>query len=258
MERNDLKNPIGTTFLLPMAGKGSRFKIDGYSIPKPFLEIEGKPMFLKSIENFPISDNYVFICLEEHINNYDIKKMISREYSNFKIISLKETTGGQACTCEIGISLGEIDPEKPLFLSACDKGEIYDFEEYSRLLDDEDIDIIVWTFRNNRTLDNIPNSYSWISEDSENNIKMVYCKNFIFKDTKKHHAITGTMFFRKAKYFLEGLIENYSKEIKTNGEFYVDDIINRNIESNLKVKLFETINYIGWGTPEDYNSYHQK
>ena len=251
-------NPEGTTFMLPMAGKGSRFKKEGYNVPKPFLDIDGSPMFLKSIEGFPKSDRYIFICLRDHLLDYDMEKKISNVYSNFQILSVEETTGGQACTCEIGLLQAGVDLEKPLFLTACDKGEIYDSQEYSKLLLDESVDVIVWTFRNNRTLDSIPNSYSWILSDQENNINKVYCKEFIFDDTKKYHAITGTMFFRKAKYFLDGLHKNYSSGIKTNGEFYVDDIINRNIESKLRVKLFETIKYVGWGTPEDYENYYKE
>ena len=64
------------------------------------------------------------------------------------------------------------------------------------------------------------------------------------------------MFFRKAKYFIDGLKKNYEKNITTNGEYYVDDVLNQNIKSGLKIKVFETENYICWGTPNDYKTYH--
>ena len=64
------------------------------------------------------------------------------------------------------------------------------------------------------------------------------------------------MFFRKGKYFINGLEKNYDENIKTNGEFYVDDVLNQNIKSGLKVKVFEVINYICWGTPDDYKTYN--
>ena len=63
------------------------------------------------------------------------------------------------------------------------------------------------------------------------------------------------MFFRKAKYFIEGLQQNYLENITSNGEYYVDDVINQNIKSGLKVKVFEVDNYICWGTPNDYETY---
>ena len=44
---------------------------------------------------------------------------------------------------------------------------------------------------------------------------------------------------------------NKEKNIKTNNEFYVDDVINQNILMGLNVKVFEVENYICWGTPDD-------
>jgi hypothetical protein len=79
-------------------------------------------------------------------------------------------------------------------------------------------------------------------------------------DQKKHHfktshVIIGTMFFRKASYFTNGLQNNYQENIRSNEEFYVDDIINQNIKNGLRVKVFEVMNYICWGTPDDYETY---
>lgn len=37
--------------VLPMAGKGSRFANAGYSLPKPFIDVAGKPMIKVVIDN---------------------------------------------------------------------------------------------------------------------------------------------------------------------------------------------------------------
>jgi hypothetical protein len=99
--------------------------------------------------------------------------------------------------------------------------------------------------------------YAWLETDENDYIKHVSCKKFddTKHDIKKSHVIIGTMFFRKAKYFMDGLKQNYKKNLRTNGEFYVDDVINVNIRSGLKVKVFEVTNYICWGTPDDYETY---
>jgi hypothetical protein len=51
------------------------------------------------------------------------------------------------------------------------------------------------------------------------------------------------------------LKKNVSENVTTNGEFYVDDVINQNINSGLRVKVFESDHYICWGTPGDYMTY---
>jgi bifunctional N-acetylglucosamine-1-phosphate-uridyltransferase/glucosamine-1-phosphate-acetyltransferase GlmU-like protein len=72
-------------------------------------------------------------------------------------------------------------------------------------------------------------------------------------------AFTGQPLLHRvgnAEDFRNGLNKNIEENITTNGEFYVDDIINQNIKAGLKVKLFEVDHYICWGTPNDYKTYN--
>lgn len=248
--------PKNTTLVLPMAGKGSRFSEIGYNIPKPILPINENIMVVEAVNCLPKTDNKIFICLDEHIQNYSIDTILRNNFQNCKIINIDTTTEGQACTCEIGINRCDVDLESPILISACDNGIFYDNQKIQNLLDDNNIDVIVWSFRNNQSSKLSPNSYAWLDVDSNDNIKHVSCKKFIYDDPLKTHAIIGTMFFRKSKYFINGLNENYRLNYRTNGEFYVDDVINRCIEDGLNVKVFEVGNYICWGTPNDYQTYN--
>jgi len=251
-----IKNPPNTTLILPMAGKGSRFTEEGYDLPKPLLDVDGLPMILQAVDCLPESDNNVFICLQDHVDNFDIDKTLKNYFLNTEIISINETTEGQACTCEIGIKETNVNLENPILISACDNGVFYDRKKYLELLNDESIDVIVWTFRNNQASKTNPNAYAWLDVDENNNIKHVSCKKFIYENPLTTHAIIGTMFFRKGRYFMEGLQKNYNENIRTNGEFYVDDVLNQNIKDGLNVKVFEVENYICWGTPNDYKTYN--
>ena len=145
----------------------------------------------------------------------------------------------------------------PILISACDNGLYYDVNKYNDLLDDKSIDIIVWTFRNEPTSRNNPDMYAWVETDTNDYVKSISCKKFIkeIHDIKNSHVIIGTIFFRKAKYFINGLNENYKYNIRSNNEFYVDDVLNQNIKAGLKVKVFEVDHYICWGTPDDYETY---
>jgi len=64
------------------------------------------------------------------------------------------------------------------------------------------------------------------------------------------------MLFKKSKYFLEGLDLIYKGDIRTNGEFYVDNLIVPLIEKGYKIKIFDVKNYLCWGTPNDYKTYN--
>ena len=250
-----INNPKNTTLILPMAGKGSRFSENGYDVPKPLLDIDGEIMVVNAVNCLPKSLNNIFICLEEHLDKYDMKRKLIEEF-NADIIPISETTSGQACTCEIGIKRTNIDLENPIMISACDNGVSYNKDKYLEILNDESIDVIVWSFRNNQTSKLNPNMYAWLDVDKDGIIKHVSCKKFIYDDPLKTHAIIGTMFFRKGRYFMDGLSKNYTENIRTNGEFYVDDVLNQNIKDGLKVKVFEVDHYICWGTPDDYKTYN--
>jgi NDP-sugar pyrophosphorylase family protein len=244
-----------STLILPMSGKGNRFVEKGYKLPKPFLDIDDKPMFIQAVNCLPKTKKAIFVCLEKHLSEYNIHTQLKDLYNEYYITSIADTTQGQACTCEIGINKSKLNPNNPIIISACDNGVIYNTDKYKLLLEDKSIDIIVWSFRNNQTSKNNPDMYAWLDVDENNNIKHVSCKKFIYKNPLTTHAIIGTMFFRKAEYFLTGLSENYKSNITTNGEYYVDDVINRCIERGLSVKVFEVDNYICWGTPDDYQTY---
>lgn len=254
--KNKIENPPNTTLILPMAGKGSRFSDEGYTLPKPLLPINENPMILEATGCLPKSDKEIFICLQEHIDSYKVDKELKKIYKNCEIVSIDYVTEGQACTSEIGINQSKLNLDNPILISACDNGVYYDIEKYQKLIDDPTIDIIVWSFRNNQASKENPNAYAWLDVDNDDFIRHVSCKKFIYDDPLKTHAIIGTMFFRKAKYFIDGLQKNYSENIKTNNEFYVDDVLNQNIKSGLKVKVFEVINYVCWGTPNDYKTFN--
>jgi len=62
--------------IVPMAGRGSRFKNVGETTPKPLIPVLGKPMLywaLKSIDDLEYSQ-LIFIALKEHDVNFDLKK----------------------------------------------------------------------------------------------------------------------------------------------------------------------------------------
>jgi NDP-sugar pyrophosphorylase family protein len=257
VKQENIKDSQNTTLILPMAGAGSRFSVKGYKNPKPLLDICGLPMIIQAVNCLPETTKKVFICLNEHTTKYNIKNTLISTYDNCEVVTIQGITEGQACTTEIGIRENHSKLDESILISACDNGVYYNKIKYQKLLDDKSIDIIVWTFKNNPTSKNNPNMYAWLETDEFDNVLNVSCKKFIpeIHNIQTSHVIIGTMFFRKAQYFIDGLQQNYKENIRSNLEFYVDDVLNQNIKSGLKIKVFEVDNYICWGTPDDYETY---
>jgi NDP-sugar pyrophosphorylase family protein len=243
-----------TTLILPMAGAGSRFSLQGYEDPKPLLKVEDEHMIVQAVSCLPETKNKHFICLENHIEKYPIKSAIQSKYPESKFTIINEITEGQACTCEKAYKTHFIDPNKPVMISACDNGVYYNIEEYESLVNDKSVDIILWSFSNNATSKLYPHMYAWIDVDKDNFVKRVSVKK-AFTDCENKYAIIGTMLFKKLSFFQKGLDYIYKNNIRTNGEFYVDNMIQPLVEMGLKVKIFNVNNYLCWGTPNDYKTY---
>lgn len=244
-----------TTLILPMAGMGSRFIMNGYSTPKPLLNIENEPMVVQAVKCLPETTNKIFICQNEHLNNYEIKTQILKHFNNAQFHGIDYVTDGQACTCEIACKTFNINPDKPVLISACDNGVYYDIDKYDKLLKDNDVDIIIWSFSNNPTSKLYPQMYAWLDVDENDYIKRVSVKK-PFSDVENKYAIIGTMLFKKCKYFNEGLKYIYDNNVRTNNEHYVDNLIEPLIKMGYKCKIFDVDNYLCWGTPNDYKIYN--
>ena len=232
------------TLALPMAGAGSRFSKEGYTEPKPFIKVNGRNMFEQAVRCLPKTDRTIYACLREQKAPHPV---------GGEVLWIDEVLEGQACTTEKIVE--QCDPDNSILVSACDNGVFYDADKFLDLVNDEDNDIIVWTYRNNYTSHLQPNAYSWVNCDSEGNISSVDVKNFTGENPVNEYAITGTMFFRTKEIFHRSLESLYKNDNRTNGEFYVDSMLNEAINLGYKVRNFEIDNYICWGTPNDLKTY---
>ena len=68
--------------VIPMSGFGERFKKAGYTIPKPLIEINDKPIIQHVVEMFPGETNFIFICNKEHLylTKYRMKEILKKTY----------------------------------------------------------------------------------------------------------------------------------------------------------------------------------
>ena len=231
---------------LPMAGWGNRFAQSGYMIPKPFLQVNGHYMMDRALKCLPRTDEVYLGALSRHKSLFDVE-----DYG--KVIWIDDVLPGQACTTEKITK--EVDYGTSILVSACDNAVLYDADKFLELVYDTDNDIIVWSYRNNYTTLYDPNAYSWLDVNKEDIITNVNVKNFTGDNPLDKHAITGTMFFRNKDIYHNSLSKLYQSNTRTNGEFYIDNLLNEAIKLGYIVRNFEVDHYICWGTPVDLMIY---
>jgi NDP-sugar pyrophosphorylase family protein len=253
IKEKDKLAPIADSItLIPLAGRGSRFANVGYLDPKPLIEVSGKPMIIQASESLPKSEHHIFVTLQEHLDNYPLAEALQEVYPNCKVVPINGVTEGQAITVNLG--LNNTNPEASLLVAATDNGMIYNKAKYQSLIEDYQVDAIVFTFRNHVSSQNNPQMYGWVKTDGDQAIG-VSIKVPISDDPFNDHAITGSFYFRKVKFYQKALERLIERDVRVNGEYYVDSLIGELIEMDFNVKVFEVDDYIGWGTPDDYKTF---
>ena len=69
--------------VIPMAGAGSRFVKAGYKDPKPFIDIDGKTMIERVLDNLQYPNaRYILIARKEHLESrLDLASEIKKKYN---------------------------------------------------------------------------------------------------------------------------------------------------------------------------------
>lgn len=237
--------------LVPMAGLGSRFKNEGYEVPKPLIKINGNYMFINSLNFLETNKNNFFFIYNIFLDKYNLKEIINSNFPNSKLITINFTTKGQASTCLLAKNY--IKKDEDLLITPCDSSIIFSNSKFVKLK--EECDVIIFVFRNNLCVINHPEQYGWVKVDKNNNVTDLSIKKKISTDPLKDYAIVGTFWYKYSNLFFDSAEKLVKEGIKINNEFYVDESC-RYLIANYKVKIFEVDYYVCWGTPNDLKKYN--
>lgn len=184
--------------IMPMAGEGSRFLQEGWTIPKPLIELNGVPLFLRAISSVSangIELKYSFIVRQEHIDKYHIDEYIKTKLPNANIFSVLKTTRGAVETCLMAEAV--IDTSDSVMIMDCDLEFSSDafLENIRRILiksiDEVNGGLLV-SFKSDLS------KYSYAEVDDDYIVKRTAEKEVI-----SNHALCGAYFFSSAKVFLK-------------------------------------------------------
>ena len=247
----------GGALVVPMAGLGKRFTDEGYSITKPLIPVSGKPMALQAIGDCPPMEYQSFVLRADMQEVESIKAALLMTYSNCTITLVPGVTEGQACTAIIGLDAleraGLSEKLNPIVISACDNGVLFDQDAYQTLINDSQIDIIVWCARGHTNAIRHPEMFGWIESDN-GAIKRISVKTPL-GSPRTDPVVIGTFTFKKITQARAVINRLLARNGRINNEFYLDSCINDAIEMGLSCHLFEVESFISWGTPNDLKTF---
>lgn len=240
--------------LIPMAGAGQRFLDAGYTTAKPLIPVENKPMIAHAAGCLPDADRWIFVCRQEHIDDYKIDRELAALFDPAEVIPVAGLTEGQACTCLL--ARDAIPGDACVTIGACDNAMTYDRIRYQSVISDPDVDALIWTFRRNPAVLQDPRMYGWVKVDTGDTVTGVSVKIPISDEPMNDHAVIGAFTFRRWADFVRSCDAMIAADRRIKSEFYVDEAMNLAVELGLRVKVFEVDRYICWGTPQDLDVYN--
>lgn len=229
--------------IIPMAGEGSRFVQAGYALPKPLIDIDGKSMIQRVVENLPFEADFIFVVRQEHLDNYSMESHL-RAITNGRceVVPVERLTEGAACTVLLAKSF--IDSEEEFLVSNSDDLVEFDGDGFQKIRNEPSVDGIIFTFGASDP------KWSFARCDGAGRIVEVAEKRPI-SDT----ATCGKYYFRRGSDFVAGAERMIEKNIRTNNEFYVCPVYNELIEDGKVIVPFDVYKMWGLGTPEDLDAY---
>ena len=240
--------------IMPMAGLGKRFLNSEYKLPKPLIKIIKKPIFIQAAKSMPKSTLNIFICNNNLLNKFKIKDIITKKYKkNFKIITVKRTTKGQANTCLLAEKL--IKKNDKIFIHSCDSLIKYNTVDLNKKITNSDA-VILTTKPNKAHLKSI-NSYGWV-KFSNNKIKKITCKKKASLNPNKDYVIIGSFAFKNKKIFTNTIKSLFRSKKTVNNEYYIDMVFSHALQNNYKISNLTVKSYISWGTPKELINWRKK
>lgn len=236
--------------IMPMAGEGSRFLKEGWTVPKPLIQLHGIPLFKRAIGSLELEDiemKYSFIVRQEHIDKYAIDKRIKDYLPTANVYSVLKTTRGAVETCLLAKK--GIDKDDAIIVMDCDlEFRSQEFitiikESLSKTIEEVDGGALV-SFQSNMS------KYSYAQVDENNKVLRTAEKEVI-----SNHALCGAYFFSKAEGFLLAAYRLLNEVNFSKPEFYISLLYNYLLQNGETVQLAEMEEYYSYGTPEELCKY---
>jgi len=240
-----------TTLIIPMAGAGSRFAAAGFTDPKPFIRVEGEPLWKRAVMDAAsvlgeMPWRVILLAREEHVDRLRQEAHDRWLTSHVVIVPVPALTDGAATTVQLAESVIQ-DIGEDVLVSNCDQHVVVSEATratFKAIRDEGCADAIVLGFR-----------------ATESKWSYLYQQQIVEKPAvapKGGMATCGLYWFASAGNMFDAIKLMKYRNDRVNGEFYFAPCLNhlyvyRDNRSPI-VPLYVDEMY-GLGTPEDLNAY---
>ena len=220
----------------------------GYTLPKPLIPVNGRPMIEVVTENVRPRQphRFIYLCLQEHLDQTDMRSILKRVSPGCRIVPVHQVTEGAACT--VLLARDYINNEEPLMLANSDQYVDIDINDYLAEMERQQADGLIMTFWSDHP------KWSYVRFDLQRLVTEV-----VEKQVVSNEATVGIYNFRHGADFVRAAEQMIARNLRVNSEFYVAPAYNQLIAVGQRFATYdigrEGTGMHGLGLPADLESF---
>ena len=242
--------------IIPMSGLGNRFVESGYKVPKPLIEVDGKPIIEHVVNLFPHESDITFICNEKHLQETNMREILINISSICKIFEVP-IEGRQGPVHAISLIYDNIDDNKEVIVSYCDYGSYWDYSQFLKDTRERNADGAIACYKGFHPHMLGTDNYAFLKETEIDSrwMDIIQEKQPFTNNRMNEYASNGTYYFKSGRIMKKYFKLLMERKIMVNNEYYVSMVYNLLTKDKLNVSIYEIEYMLQWGTPYDLENY---
>jgi capsule biosynthesis phosphatase len=234
---------LGTILIVPLGGKGERFKKFGYKQPKPLIKILGKEIICWLFDNLNLTKvNKIIIPYNSDLQKYRFEEFLINKYPKiiFSFIKLHNQTRGACETLLLALNTLTQTELNHNIISI--DGDNFFTEDIISIYEKSSIKNTIFYFLDTQ----VEPIYSYLQLDTNNKII-----DFVEKTKISDNACCGVYCFETGNILKSFCQKVINLNILQKGEFYISSVVRQMIHESITFTgtLINKSQYICLGTP---------
>lgn len=241
--------------VIPMSGFGERFRRAGYRVPKPLIEMDGKPVIAHVIDLFPGETDFLFVCNQEHLDTpeFRMREQLLQYCPSGRIVGIAPHKLGPVNA--VLQAIDHLDPEQPTIVNYCDFACAWDYRDFKTFVADSGCDGAIPCYTGFHPHMMGSTNYAYVRQERGRVLDIQEKQPYTAEPTREF-ASSGTYYFASGALLRDCFTRTMARaDLTLGGEYYVSLAYKPLLEDGRCVAVYELNHFMQWGTPQDMEEY---
>ncbi|SDY80286.1 NDP-sugar pyrophosphorylase, includes eIF-2Bgamma, eIF-2Bepsilon, and LPS biosynthesis proteins [Lysobacter sp. yr284] len=241
--------------VVPMSGFGERFRRAGYRVPKPLIEVEGKPIVAHVVDMFPGETEFVFVCNRDHLEepSYRMADLLAQYCPSGRVVAIAPHKLGPVNAVLQAIDY--LDPHAPTLVNYCDFTCSWDYADFKRAMSESGCDGAIPCYTGFHPHMMGSTNYAYVRSERGRVLDIQEKKPYT-DQPRSEYASSGSYYFASAALMRDAFERTMARpDLELGGERYVSLAYKPLLEDGRRIAVYELNHFMQWGTPQDLEEY---